>query len=187
MSTHARVAIGPLTLIDTGVRRPHEAETTKKRERSTGVARILDVVGPGVDVEIADITFDNGKRDVRMLNRRAVIALDRLVHGLRVGVHRDRGDRWFVELRVPALGTRQTSTQHRTDIGELNDLCAFDIKNTLVESGAVAVSRREQAIGDSGRRRNELCAVFDHEDSLIPAVAYAITPLFSYLQRFPPP
>ena len=77
--------IGPVRLVETGERRPFEGETTTKGQRARGVARIFEVTGSDLDVEIADVSFENGKRDVRMLDRRAMVRLDRLTHGLRVG------------------------------------------------------------------------------------------------------
>ncbi len=183
MDTRARAEIGPLTLLETGERRDFEGETTTKRERADGVARVFDVTGPDVDVEIADVTFVNGSRDVRMLDRRDVKPLDRLVHGLRLGVHRSHDGRWYVQLRIPALGSR-TVTPHQTNLDELNDTCGFDVRKALVGAGALAVNRRELAIGGTGRTKNELCAVFRGDDSLLPAVAYAITPLLTYWQLF---
>jgi hypothetical protein len=184
MDTRARVEIGPLTLLETGERRDVEGETTTKGVRADGVARVFDVTGPDVDVEIADVTWVNRSRDVRMLNRREVKPLDRLVRGLRIGVHPSRDDRWYVELRIPALGPRMVPTQHKTNLDELDERCGFDVRQLLVGAGAVAVNPRALAIGDAGPRRNELCAVFRGEDSSLPAVAYAITPLLTYWKLF---
>jgi hypothetical protein len=184
MDARARVEIGPLTLLETGERRDFEGETTTKSERADGVARVFDVTGPDVDVEIADVTFVNGSRDVRMLDRREVKPLDRLVHGLRLGVHRSHDERCYLQLRIPALGSRMVVTQHQTNLDELNETCRFDVREALVGAGALAVNRRELAIGDTGRTKNELCVVFRGEDSPLPAIAYAITPLLTYWQLF---
>ena len=177
-------SIGPLTLVDTGDRRAYEGATLQKGVRSTGLARIFDVSGSGLSVEIADITFDNGARDVRMRSRRDVESLDRLMHGLRIGVQALPDSRWFVHLRFPAVGSQGTVTQHKTDLETLETRCRFDVKDALVRAGAAAVNRRELAFGDAGRRREELCAVFDSEYSIVPAAAYTLTPLLTYYTEF---
>jgi hypothetical protein len=176
----ATFRVGPLTITETGERRPLEAETTKKHDRAGAIARIFDVTGPDVDAEIADVRFVNNKRDVRMLSRRATEPLDRLVRGLRVGVHTYAERRWFVELRIPSTGSRKTVTQHQTHVAELNRVCQLDVPALLVDLGATAVNRRELAIGDHSRRANELCAAFAEQDSIVPVVAYTITPLLAY-------
>lgn len=184
MPTAIGVTVGPLTLTQLGRPIAFEGETIIKGQRSTGLARIFEVRGDNFDVEIADVAFDNGSRDVRMTSRRDHESLDRLVHGLRVGVHRTTNDRWFAQLRVPAVGSRGTETFHQTDLESLTDVCRFDVKEPLVGAGAITVNRRELAIGDNRRARNELCATFDREDSLVPVVAYAVTPLFTYAAQF---
>ena len=175
--------IGPLMVRETGERRVLEAETLRKRERSGGIARIVEVSGVGIEAELADITFANGSRDVRMLSRRGCEPLDRLVHGLRIGVHA-AANRWFVELRIPAAGERKTVTGHQANLVELDRTCQVDTKAALMAAGATGVDRRELAVGDKGRRRNELCAVFEVEDGLVPVAAYAITPLLAYWYLF---
>jgi hypothetical protein len=176
--------IGPVRLVETGERRPFEGETTTKGQRKRGVARIFEVTGPDLDVEIADVSFENGKRDIRMLDRRAVVPLDRLTHGLRVGVHAARGQRWWVLLRLPAVGARGTVTWHKTNLEELNRVCGFDVREALIKGGAVAVNRAELAIGSTKQSKDQLCAVFESEGSSFPAVAYTITPLIAFWRQF---
>lgn len=184
MATTVTLHIGPITIVDLERHVVVEEETIKRRERSTGLAHLHAVTGPDFEVEIADMKFDNGTRDVRMFNRRDAASLDRLTHGFRIGVHQWDPQTWFMQLRVPAVGLRGTETAHQTTVEDLNLLCRFDTRTALVEAGATAVNRRELALGDKGRARNELCTAFDSEYSPVPVVAYAITPLFTYARLF---
>lgn len=182
--TTSTLDAGPLTVVDVGRRVAVEEETIKRRERSTGLAHLYEVTGPGFAVEIADMSFDNGTRDVRMYDRRDAPSLNRLMHGFRIGVHHWESEKWFVQLRIPAVGSRGTETPHQTDLQDLNLLCRFDIRAAMLQAGATSVNRRELALGDTGRSRNELCATFDTEYSPVPAAAYAITPLLTYHRLF---
>jgi len=176
--------IGPILLTDTGERRAVEAETTDG-VWSRGDARVYTARFPdGALVELGDVTFPTD-RDVRMLSRGPVEALDRLLRGMRVGVQREDRDRLSVRLRIPAEGSRPGHiTPHQTTLAELSDACGFDVKEALVSAGARAVDRRELALGDKGRPRNELCVVFDHDNTLVPAIAYVITPLIAFWERY---
>jgi len=95
--------IGSLTLVETGEQRDVEIMTSSK-QRLAGQARIFEAaLEAGTSVEFADVTFVNSERDLRLLSRRTVEGLDRLVHGLRVGVRRVDARR--SEIRSPDTGT----------------------------------------------------------------------------------
>jgi hypothetical protein len=65
--------------------------STLSGERSTGTATLFDLTGPpGVAMQIADVRWANGERDLRVVSCQGPKQLLRLEHGLRLGVHRHR-------------------------------------------------------------------------------------------------
>lgn len=178
--------VGELEIIDEGRWVPIEGQTAK-RAASAGKAYCVEIRGPGYRLDVADCLWQNADRDVRVLSRLdSPEPFDRLVHGMRVSVERQRADTWAMRLRIPAIGTRAWPTLHQTNLDELDEACGLDVRDVLVSAGALNVGTRREVLGDDGRTANELCVVFDDSggDSMVPLVAYGLTPITVFARRF---
>ena len=181
------VEVGPWTVTETGESRVCEWQPSSKGESTgdaKGVARIFRVTGPAIDIEIADTSFDSGHRDVRVADRGSTASLDDVVGRFRVGVHPAPGSRFYMRLRIPRIGAKPRATQHDTDLTELNGACGFEVAQLLKSVGAIIVNRKELALEETGPTRNQLCVVFEPDNRLLPAVAYAITPVLTFWRQF---
>ncbi len=150
--------------------------TTSKVE-TDGVARLYQVKGPKrLRITVADIAWSNGERDVRTTDRHTSSPrFDRLVHGLRIGVHVAPDGLLRIDLRQARMTSELWSQAKQASLLELSDVAGFDVDAMLRAHGAVAVATRGQLIGDTSTHRNKICALFPPSGSLVPVVAYAAT------------
>jgi hypothetical protein len=131
----------------------------------------------GLTAELADVTWDNGEWEVRMLSCEGPPQVRRLEHGLRLSVAKAGRGQWSVGLRQARvkLNTAEWESSlydadpaaHRTGSG-------VDVAAVLEGSGA-RVGSRADLLGDVGHARRGLCAVFGAEASTVPVTAYVIT------------
>jgi hypothetical protein len=130
-------------------------------------------------LEIADITWKTGERDVRCLkcSRGTPEALQRLRRGLRLSVKHFDKDTLWVELRRARIDLNQGddwSKLYKATIEELSKGAGVSVRQILERFGA-EVDRREQLLGDTNRRRLYLCATFPANCDHLPAICYVLT------------
>ena len=101
--------------------------------------------------------------------------LARLQHGSRLAVI-ERGGARFVELqisRIKASAPTMWSGLYRAEVENFDEVDG-SWREVLTGLGAV-VGTREQVLGDSGRRRRNLCVRLDGDVLLAPLVSYCLT------------
>lgn len=170
--------IGELRLLDLAEPRSLSGQTLSKVS-CEGKAYVAEVRGDGRRLEVGDITWENGERDVRVLDRfGSPREFDRLVHGFRFGVQEIPGGH-RMRLRIPRLGNRDWPTAHQTSIEELEAETELDLRATLRDFGAKKLGTAGDVLKDRARSRNELIVTFDDRDgsSLLPLAAYTVTPI----------
>jgi len=106
-------------------------------------------------------------------------ALNRLEHGLRMGVEPFTDDFWSVELRQARISdikaAKPWSKCFKASMPELNAGAGMDVTRALRRIGAIHIGSKAAVRGDSGRRRDFICAVFNESDLWPPVVAYVLT------------
>lgn len=179
--------IGPLTVRDTGRRESTEGETVSGKA-FCGMATIYEIEVPGATLEVHDVRWENGERDVRTEARlEGPTVFDELAGRLRIGVDAAPNGRRKMRLRIPARSApHKMPTFHQTSVAELDKVCGIDTAALLYEAGAIKVDVQRLAIGDTSRTKNELCVVFDDNDfaSTVPIVAYTVTPVLAFWKQF---
>ncbi|MED5599087.1 MAG: protein kinase [Actinomycetota bacterium] len=149
------------------------------------------VLRSGADVRL-DIEYceaENGERWVHAVDAHSSPAcVHRLVHGLRPGIHRipGRDDVRFMELRQARIvDDPEWPRLRKVPMGDLDNGAATGVEAMLLELGAGVVNTREVAWGDEGRRRSDLCVVFDAENVIVAMAAYALTRLAPLVKEQP--
>ena len=152
-----------------------------KRDPVMGEAQVYQAtLHNQVKLEINDVTWGTGDRDVRCLNCSPGTseALQRLGHGrLRLSVKHFDKDTLWVELSQARLDSdrgENWSNLYKATIEELTEGAGISVRRVLEGLGA-EVDRREQLLGDVRSRRLYLCATFPKESNHLPAICYVLT------------
>lgn len=169
-----RIELGPFEL-SRGNDETISGQTTR-REDADGLARTWWLrCGDEILLCLADVAWENGERDVRVLDRgHSPQRYDRLVHGVRLGVQ-SHGDDRFCELRQNRMKPGDWSNLYKATLAELSRGAGLDVREALLDAGALEVGSRSEVLVDDGRRRAESCVLFHGGELRVPAVAYALT------------
>jgi serine/threonine protein kinase len=104
--------------------------------------------------------------------------LERLEHGLRMGINRDPSLGLWAELRQarlePARGPHW-SNLFKATLEELDEGAGLDVAALINETCGGQVGERSAILGDSGPRRRYVCATFPDESARGPLAAYLAT------------
>jgi superfamily II DNA or RNA helicase len=172
---------------------PVEQWQTASRQASDGMATIYEVFDDAsVDLLVADVTFENGDRDIRLLDAGESDAIfERLGQGLRLGV-RAHGDVLTLDLgQTRVTDTHSARPWSQVYIASADDLDAGfggSVEAALRALGASRFGQRKDVIGDTSPRRNYYCATFPPGAHLVPLAAYVATriaPLARQLEADP--
>jgi superfamily II DNA or RNA helicase len=159
---------------------PVEQWETASRQTSDGIANIYEVFDDaGVDLLIADVTFENGDRDVRLLDAgESDPIFERLAQGLRLGV-RSFGDVLCVDLgQTRVTDSHSARPWSQVYIASNDDLDAGfggSVEAALRSLGAADFGQRKDVIDDTSPRRNYYCVTFPRGAHLVPLAAYVAT------------
>ncbi|HIF21058.1 MAG TPA: hypothetical protein EYQ27_03940 [Gemmatimonadetes bacterium] len=189
------ISIGPKVTLEVlrgqEVRREAQTPGGDSDVEATITAAVLRS-GPDVRLDIEWCDAVNGERWVRAVDAHSSPAcVHRLIHGLRPGVHpiSGRDGVVYMELRQARIvDDPDWPRVRKVPIEDLDEGAGTDLTELLVRFGAEAVATREDAWGDTGRRRAQLCVVFGPSDPMVAFVAYALTrlaPLVEWDDRFP--
>jgi hypothetical protein len=140
-----------------------------------GLAQLFEVSdGLELRLTLRDCTFENGERDVTVVDRHGSPAYaDVLVRRLRLGVEPHAGGR----LRAACKQARLKPTGH----ANLHWATPEDVLAPLGPYGAdlyragVELGTREDLLGDEGRLRTKAVAVFDARRELAPVLLHVVT------------
>jgi hypothetical protein len=130
----------------------------------------------GAVLEVGHVDWSSGERDVRTFSRlTGPTVYDRLTKGCRLGVSRLDDGLWMCELGIVTYHPHKQPTVIQATPEDLEQVLGGDVRDQLEEAGARAYGRREDILGDSGRRRNYLAVTFADVAAPVPFVAYALT------------
>lgn len=139
----------------------------------------------GWQLEVADVTWRGGERDVRTLNYDAATpaSLHRLRQGLRMSVKRHGDTELWVELSQAQPGDDDPAWANlrRASMEQLTVGAGLSVRQAMEALGA-EVDLREQLLDDRSRRRGYLCAVFSADGDHLPVICYTITRVLPVLR-----
>ena len=152
-------------------------------ENTKGTARIFRVtIAEGEYIDLAYMVWDTGDRDVRAETvRLSNPALRRLEHGLRLGIDTIPNSNLSVmELRQARIKNRldpkKWSTCVKATLDDLGEGAGINVERTLRRTpGFVNIGSKQDVLGESGIRREFLCATFQRDAPWPPIVAYVLT------------
>jgi hypothetical protein len=157
-------------------RRDMLGETARRVPDQRGTGRIFKVKGPDrLDLEVADVTWTNGHRDVRVVSRRGSPEIfDRLHERLRLGVHRHK-DVLYVTLDQARIKDYRWANTYKASLGQLSRGAGTDVKEALLGLGARLVVTRAVGLGDRSTHAGKFCAIFEESTDLVAVAAFAMT------------
>lgn len=176
--------------IDPGpVGEPIQEGHTIGGQRSSVEAVTYNVHGDsGLHLSVADITWENGERDIRAIREvRGPRELRRLEHGLRMGVTALAEGRVWAELSQPQIkrqGVDVWSNLKRAGWQDLEIGSGADAAETLQRVGTLKLGTRRSLLGPSGSRSMYLVAVFQENNHLGLVEAYVLTRVLPLLRGF---
>ncbi len=136
-----------------------------------GVAYISRLQGPDEDIEIAEVTWPSGERDVIGTVPGVSPALK-----LTVGtsdVFRNMG---VSDLRIARASTEDRRVRYvDAGLAKLNTMFGFDVERMLDQLGEASLGTRRELLGDNGPSGERLCAVFPLENRELPALLWTLT------------
>lgn len=156
------------------------SDRTPAGELCDGRADVYEVRGRGQQRFTAqDITWANGERDVRIVDRHASPKkFDDVIGRLRLSVEQTDDGQLRVDLRVPIKRhSNRRATLHQTTEGELRTGSGIDLRKVLRQHGCRQVGTRQQLLDDTSTKRNGLCAIFPADARHVPIVVHVITRL----------
>jgi len=170
-------------LLDIGTRRPiakSKAEATLSRLTSADTSMtFIDVCWPTGERFVVGLNLEAGPRE-----------LTEAMGALRLGVHPSpRHDRLSViTARAPARRQNGSLTVRQVSIEDLNELFDVHVPKMLKQIPPFGFGTRQNVLGDTGPRRGDLCFVFDHARTDVPAIAWCLVraaPLAALSERSP--
>lgn len=168
--------LGGFKVYDMGSWRQVEGQTAK-RNNSKGEAYEFRVTkGRTVDLVVGEVLWENRDREVKVLETgKSPEGFQRLGHGLRLGVDRLTKGQAMCEVRVALLKEGAWSNMFQTNLVEMRELIGSPLPTFLKKFGATHVGTKADLLGETGTKRNELCVIFDDDDSYVPAVTFFLT------------
>ena len=168
------IQVGPLRIKYMG--ESNTEALTMSGEELLAVQHLAFITGPdGIALETAYLIFDNGDRDVRVLETGDTPSpYARLGHGGRMGVYA-LGDQLYSEIRAMKLGDENWSNLQRASYAEVESWLGTNVNEFLDSHGCSELTTRENLFGDQGRRRNELACSFDFGNHLAVFVLFALS------------
>ncbi len=162
---------------------------TATKSYSSGEYQLFEIMGSGgLYLEIAYANWDNGDRDVRATVVSESGPLRRLEpNRLRLGIHNLSGNKSWVELsqaRVQSNNPSQWSNSKMATYDQLNIGAGLDVVNKLREVSAQEIGSKAIILGQTGTRKNYLCATFENENQWCPIIAFVLTRILPLLNEY---
>ena len=139
----------------------------------------------GAVLEVGHVDWSSGERDVRTFSRlTGPTVYDRLTKGCRLGVSQTDDGLWMCDLGIVTYHADKQPTVIQAKPEDLEQVLKADVRDLMESSGARAYGRREDILGDAGRRRNYLAVTFSDIAAPVPFVAYVLTRVLPLMSGF---
>jgi len=84
---------------------------------------------------------------------------------------------FVMELRVALPKPYELPSRRQLSLEELDARTDLDVRQVLIDCGAIDVGRREELIGDKGKTKGRLCVTFGSDGGLVPIAGWILTTL----------
>ena len=148
----------------------HRFAARAKGNGGDGVAYVSRLQGPDEDVEIADVTWPSGERDV-------VGEIPGVTAPLRLSVGSSELFRSMgvVDFRIArASGANGRVRYVETDPAKLNTAFGFDVESVLDRLGEATLGTRRELLGDDGPAGDRTCVIFPLKNRVVPALLWTL-------------
>lgn len=142
-----------------------------KSNGGNGIAYISRLQGPDDDVEIADVTWPSGEREV-------VGAIPGVAATLKLSVgtsalFRNMG---VIDFRIARVSGSQGRVRYvEMNPAKLNTTFGFDVESLLDRLGEASLGTRGDLLGDEGPAGERLCVVFPFENRELPVLLWTLS------------
>jgi hypothetical protein len=162
---------------------------TCNKATSRGNGKLFNVRGEKIALQIVETKWETGDHDISMMKvDRGPIALKRLEHGLRIGIHKKQDGLLYMELRqarVDLSSENHWSQDYKADKQELVEGAGVDVFECLYKAGATKIGTKQNILGTEDNTKNILCALFTQESVYFPIVLYVLTRVLPLLSLYP--
>lgn len=143
------------------------------------------ISGPDeIQLEVAYTIWQDQDGQVETLDHgTSPLPYSRLGHGGRIGVTQFNNSQKYMELRIAQVDQNLWSNFVKTSEIELDNLFGSRVDPFLREFGAIEFGTRQELLGDISNRRNQICVLFNENNTILPFVVYALTRPLAMLKR----
>ncbi len=187
MAKEDKFAVGNLIILNINKTIEIPKGQTASKRLSSGKGKIYKVKrGDDICVEIVDIFWENGERDVRVKKVKGPLELRRLERGaLRIGVRNLRGNKYFLELRQARVKENKWSNVFKATKKQLDEGSGLNSSTVLKRAGAIEIRTKEELFGTKDKTSTYLCAIFPKSAILFPTVSFVLTRVLPILNNYP--
>lgn len=145
-------------------------------EEQVGTRFLALLTGPGeIQLELGLTEFKDFDGEVKTLDHGTTpLPYSRLTHGCRMTIFQEKDFNWS-ELRYAKLDENLWSNLSMADINFLSHLLGLSLSKTLQDYGASLIGTREEILGETNNRRNQLCVTYPKDNHILPFLAYMLT------------
>lgn len=141
-----------------------------KSNGGDGIAYVSRLQGPDGDVEIADVTWPSGEREV-------VGEIPGVVTALKLSVNASElfQNMCVVDLRIARVSGGSGRVRYvEMNSTKLNATFGFDLESVLDRLGEASVGTRRELLGEKGSAGHRLCVIFPVESRELPALLWTL-------------
>jgi Domain of unknown function (DUF4338) len=141
-----------------------------KSNGGDGIAYVSRLQGPDGDVEIADVTWPSGEREV-------VGEIPGVVAALKLSVNASELFRnmCVADLRIARVSGGSGRVRYvEMNSTKLNTTFGFDLESVLDRLGEASVGTRRELLGEKGSAGHRLCVIFPVESRELPALLWTL-------------
>jgi hypothetical protein len=140
-----------------------------KREGGEGVAYVSRLQGPDQEIDIFDVTWPTGRREVlgEVPGVPGALALPVEASAL----FRSMG---IAELRIARAGANGRVRYAELDAAKLDAMFGFDVADVFDRLGEATLGTRRDLLGENGSAGDRICVIFPLENRVVPALLWAL-------------
>ena len=169
---------------------PHESTPAAHPDAGVlqGVAVGALITGPGINIDLALVHWPGDAREVKTIDTHAAPSPLNYTSGrttlFRSDVDRKAVSLMYLEAVAPQKANPSRMSAQQVTTEQLDWILGASVEGLLREHGAIAFGTGEELRGDESKIRNRLQVAFEHDNIVVPLIAFAITRQLSLLKGF---
>ena len=146
------------------------------------------VIAPGLNIDLALVRWPGGRHELKTLDTHAAPPPLNFVSARTTLVRDDVDGRnlslMFLEAVAPQKANPSRMSAQQVTAEHLDWILGASVEGLLRDHGAIAFGSGAEVRGDESKARNCLLVAFDHDNIVVPFVAFAITRQLALLRGF---